>query len=126
MATPQDAPRRTRHPLRGPRRPSLLRDLVTLTKPRIISLLLVTTVAPMFITDRGLPSLALVLLGDAGRVPDGRRRQRHQHVVRPGHRRQDVPHQAAPDSVGPHLPVGGLLFGVTLGRRRLLRCSGTS
>ena len=42
-------------------RPSILRDLVTLTKPRIISLLLVTTVAPMFITDRGLPSLSLVL-----------------------------------------------------------------
>jgi len=40
--------------------PSLARDLVTLTKPRIISLLLVTTVAPMFITPMGLPSLALV------------------------------------------------------------------
>jgi protoheme IX farnesyltransferase len=34
---------------------------VTLTKPRIISLLLVTTVLPMFITDRGLPPLSLVL-----------------------------------------------------------------
>ncbi len=43
-------------------RPSLLRDLVTLTKPRIISLLLVTTIAPMFITDAGLPSVRLVLL----------------------------------------------------------------
>lgn len=42
--------------------PTLLRDLVTLTKPRIISLLLVTTIAPMFITDAGLPSLRLVLL----------------------------------------------------------------
>jgi protoheme IX farnesyltransferase len=41
-------------------RPSLLSDLVTLTKPRIISLLLVTTIAPMFITPAGLPSLALV------------------------------------------------------------------
>src|SRR5687768_15875300 len=28
---------------------SLLRDFVTLTKPRIISLLLVTTIAPMFV-----------------------------------------------------------------------------
>jgi heme o synthase len=43
-----------------PRRPSPLRDLVTLTKPRIISLLLVTTVAPMFITPVGLPSPSLV------------------------------------------------------------------
>lgn len=42
-------------------RPSLLRDLVTLTKPRIISLLLVTTVAPMFITGKGLPSVGLVI-----------------------------------------------------------------
>jgi protoheme IX farnesyltransferase len=41
--------------------PSLAADLVTLTKPRIISLLLVTTVAPMFITPAGLPSPALVL-----------------------------------------------------------------
>ena len=39
---------------------SLVRDLVALTKPRVISLLLVTAVAPMFITDRGLPSPALV------------------------------------------------------------------
>jgi protoheme IX farnesyltransferase len=40
--------------------PSMLADLVTLTKPRIISLLLVTTVAPMFITPAGLPSASLV------------------------------------------------------------------
>jgi protoheme IX farnesyltransferase len=38
----------------------LIRDLIALTKPRVISLLLVTTVAPMFITDRGLPSLVLI------------------------------------------------------------------
>ena len=42
------------------RKPSVLGDLVTLTKPRIISLLLVTTVAPMFITPVGLPPLSLV------------------------------------------------------------------
>jgi protoheme IX farnesyltransferase len=44
----------------GRDRPSVLADLVTLTKPRIISLLLVTTVAPMFITPAGLPSASLV------------------------------------------------------------------
>jgi protoheme IX farnesyltransferase len=38
---------------------SLARDLVTLTKPRIISLLLVTTIAPMFVA--GSPSWSLVL-----------------------------------------------------------------
>jgi protoheme IX farnesyltransferase len=42
--------------LPGPRRPSLASDMVTLTKPRIISLLLVTTIAPMFITPAGLPT----------------------------------------------------------------------
>jgi protoheme IX farnesyltransferase len=41
--------------------PSLIADLVTLTKPRIISLLLVTTIAPMFITPAGPPPLSLVL-----------------------------------------------------------------
>jgi protoheme IX farnesyltransferase len=40
--------------------PSLAADLVTLTKPRIISLLLVTTVVPMFITPAGLPPPLLV------------------------------------------------------------------
>jgi protoheme IX farnesyltransferase len=38
---------------------SLGRDLVALTKPRIISLLLVTTIAPMYVA--GTPSLGLVL-----------------------------------------------------------------
>ena len=40
--------------------PSLVADLIALTKPRIISLLLVTTIAPMFITPAGLPSWGLV------------------------------------------------------------------
>jgi len=44
-----------------PAGPSLVADLITLTKPRIISLLLVTTVAPMFITPAGLPSVSLVI-----------------------------------------------------------------
>jgi protoheme IX farnesyltransferase len=40
----------------GSRSPSLVSDLVALTKPRIIALLLVTTIAPMFITPAGLPT----------------------------------------------------------------------
>ena len=44
--------------VKGTGRPTLAADLVTLTKPRIISLLLVTTLAPMFITPAGLPSLS--------------------------------------------------------------------
>ncbi len=43
---------------------SLLQDMVMLTKPRIISLLLVTTVAPMFVAGSpGLPLVMLVLIG---------------------------------------------------------------
>lgn len=55
------APARQTAPAATASTPSLLRDLVTLTKPRIISLLLVTTVAPMFITGEGVPSPLLVL-----------------------------------------------------------------
>lgn len=43
---------------------SLARDLLSLTKPRIILLLLVTTVAPMYVAGR--PSLALLLVVLAG------------------------------------------------------------
>ncbi len=42
--------------------PSLLRDMVMLTKPRIISLLLVTTVAPMFVAGNPGWLLCLVVL----------------------------------------------------------------
>ena len=41
---------------------SVLADLVSLTKPRVISLLLVTTIAPMFATGRGLPPWSLVVV----------------------------------------------------------------
>src|SRR6202171_2384415 len=44
--------------------PPLLRDLVMLTKPRIISLLLVTTVAPMFVA--GNPGWLLVVVVTIG------------------------------------------------------------
>ena len=46
------------------REAGLVRDLIALTKPRIISLLLVTTIAPMFLA--GTPSIGLVLLVAVG------------------------------------------------------------
>jgi len=48
----------------GGRRPAsvLFRGLVALTKPRIIELLLVTTVPTMLLAQRGLPSLKLILV----------------------------------------------------------------
>ncbi len=48
----------------APRQRSLASDLLALTKPRIISLLLVTTIAPMFVAGR--PTLGLVLLVTLG------------------------------------------------------------
>ena len=44
--------------------PTLLSDMVMLTKPRIISLLLVTTIAPMFVA--GSPTLLIVLIVAVG------------------------------------------------------------
>jgi len=44
----------------APAERSLLQDMVMLTKPRIISLLLVTTIAPMFVA--GSPTFLLVLI----------------------------------------------------------------
>ncbi len=42
------------------KQPSLLDDYISLTKPKVISLLLLTTLAAMFITGQGLPGLALI------------------------------------------------------------------
>jgi heme o synthase len=50
----------TARPAPQPAQRTLLQDLIMLTKPRIISLLLVTTIAPMFVA--GSPSFALVVL----------------------------------------------------------------
>src|SRR4029453_16157186 len=43
-------------------RSSVLSALVALTKPRVISLLLVTTIAPMFAAGRDLPPWSLVMV----------------------------------------------------------------
>ena len=54
--------------LAGGRRPARLiaRSLFLLTKPRIIELLLVTTLPTMMLADRGLPSVRLILITLAG------------------------------------------------------------
>ena len=53
-----------RGPAAGGRRPvgTVARGLVALTKPRIIELLLVTTVPAMLLAQRGVPSLRLILI----------------------------------------------------------------
>lgn len=42
-------------------RPSLLKDYISLTKPGVISLLILTTITSMYITPAGIPELALAL-----------------------------------------------------------------
>ncbi|HWQ15101.1 MAG TPA: heme o synthase [Roseiflexaceae bacterium] len=42
-------------------RPSLLKDYISLTKPGVISLLILTTITAMYITPAGAPDLGLVL-----------------------------------------------------------------
>jgi hypothetical protein len=62
------------------------RGYVALTKPRIIELLLITTVPTMVLAEQGWPVTSLVRHA-ARRHARRRRRQRHQHVRRPRHRR---------------------------------------
>jgi len=96
-------------------RPSLLSDLITLTKPRIISLLLVTTVAPMFITGHGLPSASLVfwvcvggylMAGGANSINMWFDRDIDDRMTRT---------RLRPIPAGRISPLAALLFGVTLG-----------
>jgi protoheme IX farnesyltransferase len=98
-----------------PPKPSILADLVTLTKPRIISLLLVTTVAPMFMTDRGLPSAALVfwviiagylMAGGANAINMWFDRDIDGKMTRT---------RLRPIPAGRITPLQGLVFGVALG-----------
>lgn len=42
-------------------KPSLLKDYISLTKPGVISLLILTTITSMYITPAGVPELALVI-----------------------------------------------------------------
>lgn len=49
-------------PTVGTKTPGFLADLITLTKPRIISLLLVTTIAPMYVAGKPSFTLAMIML----------------------------------------------------------------
>jgi heme o synthase len=93
----------------------VFRDLITLTKPRIISLLLLTTLVPMFITDRGLPSLALLgwvtlagylMAGGANAINMWFDRDIDERMART--KLRPIPSGRIP-------PGGALLFGLALG-----------
>jgi heme o synthase len=94
---------------------AVLRDYVALTKPRIIALLLVTTVATMFAADPSGPAAATVLwtmlggylaAGGAGAINHYVDRDRDARMART---------RGRPLVAGRIEPLHGLLFGVALG-----------
>jgi len=94
---------------------AVVRDYITLTKPRIISLLLVTTVATMLVADPAGPALLTVLwtviggylaAGGAGAINHYLDRERDAKMARTASR---------PLVSGRIEPVHGLTFGITLG-----------
>jgi protoheme IX farnesyltransferase len=94
---------------------AVLRDYLALTKPRIISLLLVTTVATMIAADPSGPALATVLwtmlggylaAGGAGAINHYLDRDRDARMART---------RGRPLVAGRIEPLHGLLFGVALG-----------
>lgn len=94
---------------------AVARDYITLTKPRIISLLLLTTVATMFVADPTGPPLSTILwtmlggylaAGGAGAINHFVDRKRDARMARTSSR---------PLVNGRITPINGLVFGITLG-----------
>jgi protoheme IX farnesyltransferase len=94
--------------------PAIVRDYVTLTKPRIISLLLLTTLATMFVADPSGPSAAVIVwtmlggylaAGGAGAINHYIDRDRDARMART---------RTRPLVSGRIEPAHGLAFGVVL------------
>jgi heme o synthase len=94
---------------------AILRDYLTLTKPRIIALLLLTTVATMLVADPSGPSLSLILwtmlggylaAGGAGAINHYLDRERDARMART---------RTRPLVSGRIEPTHGLIFGISLG-----------
>src|SRR5436190_20790233 len=108
--SPRDARARTMRAAIG-----VANDYVTLTKPRIISLLLLTCVATMFVADPGGPALSTILwtclggylaAGGAGAINHYIEREPDARMARTAGR---------PPASGRIQPRRALLFGTTLG-----------
>ena len=80
----------------GARPRSVVGAYIALTKPRIIELLLITTVPTMVLAERRLAAARPGAVDARRRDARRRRRQRHQHVRRPRHRRADAADPAPP------------------------------
>jgi len=94
---------------------AVARDYITLTKPRIISLLLLTTVTTMFVADPAGPALSTILwtmlggylaAGGAGAINHFVDRERDARMARTSSR---------PLVNGRIAPAHGLIFGIVLG-----------
>ncbi len=110
LGRPTALPRPARRPLR-----EILGDYLALTKPRIISLLLVTAVATMFVADPAGPAMSTILwtilggylaAGSAGAINHYLERERDARMARTC---------ARPLVAGRIEPVHGLIFGIALG-----------
>jgi len=100
---------------------TIARDYLALTKPRIIALLLVTTVATMLVADPAGPSLAVVLwtmlggylaAGGAGAINHYLDREADARMART---------RGRPLASGRILPSHGLVFGIVLGALSFLQ-----
>jgi heme o synthase len=108
-------PRRRAARLRDRAAAALLRDYLALTKPRIISLLLLTTVAAMFVADPAGPPLSTILwtmlggflaAGGAGAINHYLDREADARMART---------RGRPLASGRIPPAHGLAFGIALG-----------
>jgi protoheme IX farnesyltransferase len=93
----------------------VVRDYIALTKPRIISLLLLTTIATMIVADRAFPPISTVLwtmlggylaAGGAGAINHYIDRDRDARMART---------RGRPLVSGRIEPLHGLIFGIALG-----------
>ncbi len=104
---------------------AIVRDYITLTKPRIISLLLLTTVATMIVAKGAFPSISTLLwtmlggylaAGGAGAINHYLDRERDARMART---------QSRPIAAGRIEPLHGLVFGITLGALATLQLAVT-
>ena len=100
--------------------PTSLRDVlgayVGLMKPRIIELLLLTTVPVMFLAQRGVPPLGLVVATVLGGTLSAGSANALNCVVRRRHRPADAPHPPPRRCRGTwSAPAAALVFGLALG-----------
>ena len=101
----------------------LIGDYITLTKPRIVSLLLLTTVATMFVADPSGPPLSTILwtmlggylaAGGAGAINHYLERESDARMTRTSRR---------PLASGRISPAHGLVFGIGLGVAAVVQLS---